>query len=306
MDSLRCVTFTTIKDDNEEGDPIKNFLNENNLFFAPERVLLDSIKPIPGVASCPIIHNNNLSLTKDNIAHACHYEKFVSLNEAYRWILSATCPCGAYFESDLISGKSDRDNYDSKGIYHRTQDPEEFFQYSDYITQPMIWCDSCNCRSFICIDCKPEVTLGIQVIKDEDHDGNYIDRDVETLTYKYPLMTVERVLNTQLYSWKWTSELFKIHIDKFLAIRQNRTSYYDVNLKSEESFAKEIGLEEEKDNETSIPYDSPVWECSAECNSFDTAHVKLPLDMAHDGIVIYCRLRCDRCGIKTTGSYWGD
>lgn len=84
-----------------------------------------------------------------------------------------------------------------------TEDVDAYglIQYEDYVTMPMVWCDACGARSVICIDCRC-----LEVSITELPDGK---REV---VYYYPLMKIEKVLNTQLYSWKWTRELADLHL----------------------------------------------------------------------------------------------
>lgn len=170
------------------------------------------------------------------------------------------------------------------------QEAYDIFQYSDYVTMPMIWCQYCDRRSFICVECKPDVT-----------------ETKDSVSYKYPLVTVDRVLNTQLYTWKWTSELFRLHIDEFLKIRGQKDVYYSRKIEMEEEYAKKIGLESLEDIEDLTEDEvNQLWECSALCESNNTDDVKLPLDMSHDGIIIQCKCHCDNCGSVFNAKYWGD
>lgn len=150
---------------------------------------------------------------------------------------------------------------------------DEIFQWTDYVSQPMVWCNSCGRRSFICINCQP------RIIETPD-----------TISYFYSLMTIESVRNCQLYNYGWTPELFKEHFVDFLSTRDR------------EDFCKKIGLEYFDDGD-----DRPAdWTFSVPCGTTDSKDVKMPLDMRHDGINIFCRCHCDKCNTKIDTNYWGD
>lgn len=168
------------------------------------------------------------------------------------------------------------------------EDGYDVFQWSDYVTRPMVWCQNCGARSVICIDCPPDFEM---------KDGK--------ATFIYPLVTIDKVLSTQLYSWKWTPELFKEHIDEFLAIRRNKDLYYSKKIKAEEEFAAKIGLEP-RESESEEEDLSDLWEIAPVINSVDGKTPPIPLDMAHDGILIYHTCHHDICGAKFECRYWGD
>ena len=166
----------------------------------------------------------------------------------------------------------------------------DVFQWPDYVTRPMVWCESCGARSIICIECAPEYEI---------KDGN--------ATFIYPLVTIDKIINTQLYSWKWTKELYEKHFEEFIKIRNTPNLCYPGQRKQEGEFAKRIGLEprdEERDpKEEEIEY---MWEFAPAINSIDGQSPPLPLDMAHDGIYIFHSCHHDACGTNFKCSYWGD
>lgn len=163
----------------------------------------------------------------------------------------------------------------------------DLFIWEDYVTNPMIWCDKCGRRSFICISCKPELKKS---------------KDGKCLEYTYPLMNVIGVRNYQLYDWKWSKETFAKYFDEFLKI----DGYSDSDAQRE--FCQERGIERmnEDDNVFYDENDIQDWTCYVSCNSTNAEDVIKPIDMAHDGIYIYCLCECKKCGIKFEGCYWGD
>lgn len=191
-------------------------------------------------------------------------------------ITSGTCPCSD--EPFLISGEY------------------EVYQWVDYVSHPMIWCDKCDRRSFICINCKPTIV-----------------EEKDMIFYTYPLLTVNQIVNEELYGWTWTPELFKAHIDEFLKLRSNAGERYDEDRrypleKKQDKFAKKIGLKHTLRDYDEIDKnpDHEIWKCSAPCDSTNTHDVKLPLDMSHNGIFIYCKAYCEKCQMVYVCSYWGD
>jgi hypothetical protein len=182
--------------------------------------------------------------------------------------------------------------------------------WSDYVSHPMIWCSGCGRRSFICIECEPKVT----------ECENFV-------SYTYPLMNVDVVINCQIYSWLWGDNTFK-HFKTFAAIRDKSVKNYNLNLKDEnektivqisgnrnyipyetqlileELFAENINL---RKSIRELDYkDESSWKHSVNCNSTNALDVKIPLDMSHDGISIYCKCHCEKCKTVIYANYSGD
>lgn len=183
----------------------------------------------------------------------------------------------------------------------------------DYVSHPMIWCDECGRRSFICIDCKPQVS-----------------ENEECISYTYPLMITDAVINSQIYDWTWKDNTFK-HFESFAKIRDDSIASYELNLKDknnstilqilpqhdygfigretqkkiETMFANNIGLN--KNIYQNTDYSKEVsWKYSVKCNSTNVLDVKIPLDMSHDGIDIFCKCHCDQCKTVVYTNYNGD
>lgn len=161
---------------------------------------------------------------------------------------------------------------------------DNVIQSGDYVSHPMVWCDDCGRRSFMCIYCQPET------FTKED-----------CVVYKYSLVKVLKVLNRQVYEWRWTPYLFEKHFKDML-----RHSYSE-----EDAFAESIGLKEQKDSFAGNPEDitEEMWkDYSVICNSTNVEDVRniMPLDTSHDGIYVYCQCRCECCGTEFTARYWGD
>jgi hypothetical protein len=161
---------------------------------------------------------------------------------------------------------------------------DNVIQSGDYVSHPMVWCDDCGRRSFICIYCQPET---------------FTKKDC--VVYKYPLVKVLKVINRQIYDWKWTPDLFGRQFQDML-----RRSYSEEN-----DFAESIGLEKQDDWFAEDPENiaENIWhDYGVECNSTNVEDVKntMPLDLSHDGIYVYCQCRCDSCGTEFNARYWGD
>lgn len=175
-------------------------------------------------------------------------------------------------------------------------------QYDDYVTNRMIWCHVNGGRYFICTNCKPIIN--------------------SPTSFTYPILKVQSVVNRQIYTYNWTNQLYDKYFAQFLQV-----NYYS---EAKETFVKQIGLRvkritcedkcgvcyicddkcSDEDYEVDYEFEDPKndiqWEFAVECDSYNTEDVKLPIDMAHDGIRIYCKCICERCGVESYPSYWGD
>ena len=164
---------------------------------------------------------------------------------------------------------------ESKGV--------DIFNWQDYCDNPMVWCESCCLRGFICPEC-PAVIIDTKIKGGE-----------EFKTIELPLVRIRKVINHQIYNWQWTRELFEEHFEEFLKL-----NYFQD--KEVRQFAEKIGLEEIRGN-----YDPKMkWDIYVECNNIDAEKCLLPIDMSHDGIYIYCDCKCDKCGYEFKTKYWGD
>jgi hypothetical protein len=94
-------------------------------------------------------------------------------------------------------------------------------------------------------------------------------------------------------------------INDFLAIRRNKDLYYNKKIEAEEEFAVKIGLEP-RESESEEEDLTDLWEIAPVINSVDGKTPPIPLDMAHDGILIYHTCHHDICGAKFECRYWGD
>ena len=167
------------------------------------------------------------------------------------------------------------DNYDVRASCPCSHSDDYTLQHEDYVTNPMIWCDGCGRRSFICMNCVPEV----------------VDGDKALL--KCPLLVVRNIVNRQIYNWKWTDELYENYFEEFTSL-----GCFD----EEDEFAKSIGLENSDEHEK-LP--EHYWKYAVDCDSTNTVDVSY-LDMSHDGISIYCDCVCEKCGTESKTEYWGD
>jgi hypothetical protein len=217
-------------------------------------------------ASKEFIKNTGL-LTDQEFEYVFRYEQFIALDEVEE--CQARCFCM----------KEDVDAY-------------EHIQWSDYVTTPMVWCDSCGARSVICIHCQPEIEV------------TELGEGRRTVVYNYPLMKVEKVLNTQLYSWQWTKELADLYLSDFLKFRQDPKMYYNDALKAEKEFAARIGLKS-RDDEEDIGFDD-LWDIAPIIDSLDGQKPPIPLDMRHDGTNVYFLCYHEACQNRVVVRYWGD
>lgn len=224
-----------------------------------------NVKRHAGVASPKIdkrverlfLPNINIDKTKDYGEAPCEFDSVVDDSEC----VTGTCPCSDV-PFQII-------RYEMNDVY----------QWSDYVTHPMIWCEACGRRSFLCISCKPDLK--------ESEDGRCLE-------YTYPLVNVIGVRNYQLYDCKWTDDTYAKYFDELLKVE-----YHD-----QENFCQERGIEYcGDDDDRTYKQD---WSRYVKCNSSNTEDVEKPIDMAHDGIYVYCLCECKKCGVTFQGCYWGD
>lgn len=194
------------------------------------------------------------------------------------------------FRGDDFVWQLDADDVKGKcTCSNELQEGYDMFQWSDYVTRPMVWCDRCGRRSFICLECKPVV------VKTE-----------ESISYTYPLMNITGVVNYQIYKWGWTQETFEKFFDDFLKIDNQQGVDYSNARDQKAEFCHERGIPLLSDSEDDEQYDAKSEGCFVRCDSNDTQDVKKPIDMRHDGIRVYCFCECKKCGSKFRGCYWGD
>lgn len=160
-------------------------------------------------------------------------------------------------------------------------------EVDDYVTTPMIWCGwgydgSCGGRFFFCPNCDPIVERS--------------DNPNDSLRFTYQLLKVKSVVNSQIYKFKWTREKFDQHFEEFIKCE---------DYSHREQLASSFGVEEAYDCFDETSEDVP-WEFAIECDSYNATDVKLPIDMSHDGMYIYCKCVCEKCGTESQQTYWGD
>ena len=168
-------------------------------------------------------------------------------------------------------------------------------QYDDYVIDPMLWCQACDAKSVVCINCKPDYEV-VEPSAFQQEDPDFVFDEI----YTHHFMRIEKVMTYAIWGWKWTQELAEKHLSEWLKLDEKERKWY----------AKKIGLAKETDiDEESITLSDERWAFAPvvdSINLYDLQKKNEGWDFRHDGIYIYCICSCDRCGTRKVSCYWGD
>ena len=183
-------------------------------------------------------------------------------------------------------------------------------QYDDYVENPMIWCNSCNCRSFLNIsiellknllDCEPKYKKinREDIIIDETKkstDLNLFLNNEKTLCYEIPLLKIKSVTPSNLHGYFSKNKLSYLQIEEFL--NSETTINYEKKFDEKIMEKYDIIFSEEKQDEN-------LFLLLIHCDSYDVETPQNPypnnFDTSHDGSIVECILENDNI-VK----YWGD
>lgn len=172
------------------------------------------------------------------------------------------------------------------------------FQIDDYCTQPMLWCEKCEARSFLNIteeylrEIEKEYYVSKSVIKTIKLEVLYDSKKkiVDVIRFDSNLLLVKEVVNHILLIYKTKTKLSEKKIRKFVK------SDYSEELASKYGIVK-------RDEDADLSCDSGFLPLT--CNSYNTENPETPypdnFDMSHDGVIVLCF-----CEDNKRCWYWGD
>lgn len=190
--------------------------------------------------------------------------------------------------------------------YHIGNEDDSHYQYNDYVTHHMIWCEKCDARIVTNIAAKNETFEDYQVVDYETIPQQFrkplkkVKKASEDYDYvKIPLMKIHKVINFELERYKYTGE----HKDT----EDNQTNlkrFIDSKFK-DKNCGFDLRPEKEKiiiNEKSDFDFDN----VGLTIDSYNAADgKKYGLDMSHDGI--YVHLQCeDVNGNLCRAAYWGD
>ena len=182
---------------------------------------------------------------------------------------------------------------------------------NDYVTHSMIWCDSCGARYIFCPNCPSENAIDIiddkikyirnNLTEIDESERTWRTKNTERYLTRYDkewkspktknLMKVNAICTFQIYGCPWPTGTTLDDIKEAMKTKDNYDWYKE----------REDHLMEE-DDETGhncwmyIPVD---------CYDVDSSNTK-GLDTSHDGITVYLKCECEKCGHTMDTNYSGD